>query len=70
MNDYYYLYIYNMTPIGIKQRLTKNLFNNYNNANRQHKKKPPVNLTSTGGMCIQKKLSRSECVVFMYNKIN
>jgi len=35
LNDYYYYsYIYNMTPIGVKQRLTKNLFSDANDANK------------------------------------
>jgi len=31
---YYNLYIYNMTPIGVKQPLSKNLFSDANDANR------------------------------------
>jgi len=41
-----------MTPNGVKQRLTKNLFSDANDVNRRHKKKP-VNLTSTG-ICVYK----------------
>lgn len=51
INYYYYfyiiLYIYNMTPIGVKQRLTKNYL--VGNANIGFiKKNIYINLTSTG----------------------
>jgi len=40
MNDYYfYLYIYRITPNGVKQRLAKKIFSDAGDDNRRHKKK-------------------------------
>jgi hypothetical protein len=61
MNDnYFYSYIYTMTPNGVKQRLTKTLFSDADDTNRRDKNKTRK-FDQHRGMGIQK-LSHSELV--------
>lgn len=68
MAEAFYLYIYTMTPNGVKQRLAKKLFNDADDAKRRHKKKTRK-FYQHRGMGIQKS-SRSERVKFIWKQEN